>query len=326
MTKRKKNDCFCCRASLFIHLCFGSNMLYHSVVRSSQSFEQAKKDVELLFHDSCVTQHENNASDRIDQQQQHEDTTQSQPLFADVNESIQEGNADTVSPSTDHITTRNAADPKVSKEEEEEEKDIVVNASPCSSTDKLQEGQAEAILESAADEIVTQYNASHKNAVTCDEKKDDQTIMADSLDENKVAPPQDADLQVSKNTATHPPSITEHKEQSKTQSKSKQQPPLSNDEPNINIPSAAQKRAKMPRVALLNPKPVSQPDKVPLPIAKKKTSSTKSRLARLTAPTISSSRKHVAAYEMGSIDTKTGSQTATIAIKAARSRILSPRK
>lgn len=283
-------------------------------MHSSQSSEQAKKDVELLFHDSCVTQHENNASDRIDQQQQHEDTTRSQSLSANVDKSIEEAGSDTVS------QTRNAADPKVSNEEEK--KSIVVNASPCLATNKLQETRTDATLESTADEIVTQNSSSHDNPVTCDEKK-----VADSLDENKVAPPQDAEPQVSKNTATHPPSssTTEHKEQSKAQSKSKQQP-LSSDEPNISIPNVAHKRAKMPRVALLNPKQISQPDKVPLPTAKKRTSPTKGRLARLTAPTISSSRKNVNAYEMGSIDTKTGSQTATIAIKAARSRILRPNK
>lgn len=289
-------------------------------MHSSQSSEQAKKDVELLFHDSSVTQHENNASDRIDQQQ-HRNTIQSQSLSADMNETIEEA----VSPSKDQITTRNAGDPKVSNEEEK--KDIVVNASPCLSTNKLQETQMDATLKSTADEVVTQKSSSHDNPVTCDEKKDDQNIIVDSLDENKVAPPQDTEPQVSKKTVIHPPpsSTTEHKEQSKAQSKSKQQP-LSSDEPNISIPNVAHKRAKMPRVALLNPKQISQPDKVPLPTAKKRTSPTKGRLARLTAPTISSSRKSVTAYEMGSIDTKAGSQTATIAIKAARSRILSPKK
>lgn len=282
-----------------IHLCFDSKILYQNVTYSSQSAEQANKDIELLFHDSSVTQHENNADDSIIEQQ-HDNTHQSQQsLSDDVGKGIDKAGINTVSPSTECITTCNDAD-QVSKEKQ----DVVVNASAGLNTDKLQP------VQSTADDVVIQHDSKREKSAESVGDKDDQHSMTDNLNESKAAA-----SQVPKDTVTRPSSITE-------QPKSKQQP-LSNVDSNINI---AHKRAKMPRVALNNQKQRSEPEKAPLPIAKKKTFSGKSRLARLTAPTISSARKNVTAHEMGSIDTKTGSQTATIAIKAARSRILGPRK
>lgn len=250
-----------------------------------------------MFHDSSVTQHENNADDSVIEQQ-HDNTHQSQQsLSDDVGKGIDKAGINTVSPSTECITTCNNAG-QMSKEK----KDVVVNASAGLNTDKLQQ------VQSTADDVVIQHDSKREKSTESVRDKDNQQSMTDNLDESKAAA-----SQVPKDTVTHPSSITE-------QPKSKQQP-LSNVESN-----SAHKRAKMPRVALINQKQTSEPEKAPLPIAKKKTFSGKSRLARLTAPTISSARKNVTAHEMGSIDTKTGSQTATIAIKAARSRILGPRK